>query len=132
MAEVVIHELAHQWFGNLVTMDWWDDLWLNEGFACWMQTYAADRLHPEWAMWPQFAKDPKMMAYFPDRYPKGKGPPREYFYNVLNTIHPDYLQQVLTHAAKQRMTAEGEGMERESIRIFAYWDEQLRSMPYLS
>ena len=45
---VVSHEMAHQWFGDLVTMQWWDDLWLNEGFARWMQTFAADELHPEW------------------------------------------------------------------------------------
>jgi aminopeptidase N len=46
--EVVAHEMAHQWFGDLVTMAWWDDLWLNEGFARWMQTFVADALHPEW------------------------------------------------------------------------------------
>ena len=46
--EVVAHEMAHQWFGDLVTMAWWDNLWLNEGFARWMQTYSADDLHPEW------------------------------------------------------------------------------------
>ena len=45
---VVAHEMAHQWFGDLVTMSWWDNLWLNEGFARWMQTFAADDLHPEW------------------------------------------------------------------------------------
>jgi aminopeptidase N len=46
--EVAAHEIAHQWFGNLVTMAWWDDLWLNEGFASWMATKATHSLHPEW------------------------------------------------------------------------------------
>jgi len=45
---VVSHEMSHQWFGDLVTMSWWDNLWLNEGFARWMQTKAADDLNPEW------------------------------------------------------------------------------------
>jgi puromycin-sensitive aminopeptidase len=44
----VAHEIAHQWFGNLVTMAWWDDLWLNEGFASWMASKVANDLNPEW------------------------------------------------------------------------------------
>jgi aminopeptidase N len=44
----VAHEMAHQWFGDLVTMAWWDDLWLNEGFASWMESRATEHFHPEW------------------------------------------------------------------------------------
>ena len=47
-------ELAHQWFGNLVTMDWWNELWLNEGFATWVGWLAIDHLHPDWNIWAQF------------------------------------------------------------------------------
>ena len=54
VAEVVAHEMAHMWFGDLVTMQWWDDLWLNESFASWMGTKAVDWAFPEWQMWTQF------------------------------------------------------------------------------
>ncbi|KAJ3214021.1 Aminopeptidase 2 mitochondrial [Dinochytrium kinnereticum] len=54
IAYVVGHELAHQWFGNLVTMNWWNDLWLNEGFATFVGWLAVDKLFPEWDIWTQF------------------------------------------------------------------------------
>ena len=57
IAEVISHELAHQWFGNLVTMKWWNDLWLNESFATFMATKIVDRFYPEWDYWDQFLDD---------------------------------------------------------------------------
>ncbi len=45
---VVSHELAHQWYGNLVTPVWWNDLWLNEGFASWVENLGMNKTHPEW------------------------------------------------------------------------------------
>ncbi len=62
VAMVVAHELAHQWFGNLVTMRWWTDLWLNEGFASWIEYMAVDHLYPEWEMWTQFIVDEQQRA----------------------------------------------------------------------
>ena len=57
VAEVVQHELAHQWFGNLVTMDFWDGLWLNEGFATWMSWYSCNIFYPEWKVWQSYVTD---------------------------------------------------------------------------
>jgi puromycin-sensitive aminopeptidase len=54
VAEVVCHELAHMWYGDLVTMAWWDDLWLNEAFATWMAFQVVDDWKPEWRMWNDF------------------------------------------------------------------------------
>ncbi|KAL1861140.1 Aminopeptidase 2 mitochondrial [Paecilomyces lecythidis] len=57
IAETVQHELAHQWFGNLVTMDFWDGLWLNEGFATWMSWYSCNAFYPEWKVWQTYVID---------------------------------------------------------------------------
>lgn len=57
VAKTVTHELVHQWFGNLVTMEWWDDLWLNEGFATFLSTYVTAKLHPDWGLWEDFVHD---------------------------------------------------------------------------
>jgi puromycin-sensitive aminopeptidase len=54
VAEVIAHELAHMWYGDLVTMAWWDDLWLNEAFATWMAFTIVDQWKPDWKMWLDF------------------------------------------------------------------------------
>jgi tricorn protease interacting factor F2/3 len=62
IAEVISHEIAHMWFGNLVTMKWWNDLWLNESFATFMATKFVDKFYPEWDMWNQFVEDAMNVA----------------------------------------------------------------------
>ena len=62
VAEVVAHELSHQWFGNLVTMKWWDNLWLNESFATIMEYLAPNTFHPDWDLWFEFSTNEGVMA----------------------------------------------------------------------
>jgi puromycin-sensitive aminopeptidase len=56
-SSVIAHEMSHLWFGDLVTMKWWDDLWLNEAFATWSATRAVDKVHPDWQEWKSYASD---------------------------------------------------------------------------
>lgn len=62
IATVISHELSHQWFGNLVTMKWWNNLWLNESFATLMEYIAVDAIHPEWNAWLDFGGHEAVMA----------------------------------------------------------------------
>ncbi len=57
VANVIVHEIVHQWFGNLVTMVWWDDLWLNEAFATWLAVKIVDQWRPEWNSWVEFQQE---------------------------------------------------------------------------
>ena len=68
-------------------------------------------------LYPQFKADKQFTQYFPDTYPKFKGPPRQYFFDVLNTVYPEYLQQVMAHAARERMSAEADQNKNSSIAI---------------
>ncbi len=62
IALVIAHETAHQWFGNLVTMKWWDDLWLNESFATMMEYLAVDNIYPDWNIWEEFAVNEAILS----------------------------------------------------------------------
>ena len=73
VAQVIAHELSHQWFGNLVTMDWWTYLWLNEGFAKHMEYVVTNHLFPEWNVWSIFTATVQSHAFQLD---------------ALNSTHP--------------------------------------------
>ncbi|PVU86388.1 hypothetical protein BB561_006720 [Smittium simulii] len=62
VAVMIGHEVSHQWFGNLVTMAWWDDIWLNEGFATWAGYLVTNHLFPEWDIWTKFFVDIQFLA----------------------------------------------------------------------
>lgn len=69
IAMVVAHETSHQWFGNLVTMKWWDDLWLNESFANMMEYQAVDSMFPQWHIWDTFVAAEGLSALRRDATP---------------------------------------------------------------
>src|SRR2546427_10139320 len=77
-AEVIAHELAHMWYGDRVTMAWWDDLWLNEAFATWMAYRVVDEWRPDWRLWHAFEHDPGRapplgaLAHTPPIFPQGR------------------------------------------------------------
>jgi aminopeptidase N/puromycin-sensitive aminopeptidase len=64
----IVHEMAHQWFGDLVTMQWWDNVWLNEGFATWMETKCTGAMHPKWEI-PQYVAADKQRTLDYDAQP---------------------------------------------------------------
>ena len=66
VALVIAHETSHQWFGNLVTMKWWDELWLNESFATMMEYLATDALEPKWKIWEEFAVNEAVLSLYRD------------------------------------------------------------------
>ena len=95
VAIVVAHELTHQWFGNLVTMRWWTDLWLNEGFASWMEYLAIDHLFPEWDLWTQFAVDEQQLAMKIDSL--------EHTHPVeVEVNHPDEIRSIFDAISYQK------------------------------
>jgi len=87
VATVIAHELSHQWFGNLVTMEWWNDLWLNESFADMMEYVAVDALEPSWNIWLDFATSEVVSALRRDSL-DGVQPIQ------IDVTHPDEIQTI--------------------------------------
>lgn len=116
---VVCHELAHQWFGNLVTMRWWDDLWLNEGFATWVEYLATDHLFPEWNVWNQFVTMDMASAFSLDSL-ENSHPIQQ---TVNTTAEADEMFDSISYSkgcALIRQLAEFLGLEkfRNGLRIY--------------
>lgn len=87
VAIIVAHEISHQWFGNLVTMDWWDDLWLNESFASLMEYLAVDHIFPQWRIFDQFISHDILSALYRDSLPNVQPV-------VTDVMHPDEINTI--------------------------------------
>ena len=115
---LIAHEIAHQWFGNLVTMTWWDNLWLNEGFATWMESKATERFHPRWQTWLN-NYDEKQCAMRQDAdgtahpiQPAGHRQVRS-----LGDVRRHHLQQGRRHRAHARRLSGHGGVPRRRAQI---------------
>ncbi|KAF9429405.1 Aminopeptidase 2 mitochondrial, partial [Entomortierella beljakovae] len=119
IAYTICHEIAHQWFGNLVTMDWWDYLWLNEGFATWVGNLAVSKFFPEWDNWSFFVADGFQMGLSLDALRSSH--PIE-----VPCKHPHEIHQIFDHisyykgASCIRMLSSWLGLDvfLEGIRIY--------------
>ena len=80
----------------------------------------------------KFKTDPKFMAYFPDRLPKGRLPDRKYFFNVLHTLYPVYVKQMIEHASNNRHVAASQSLEDAVIRVNDEWWQKLNANPFTS
>jgi puromycin-sensitive aminopeptidase len=118
VAEVVTHELAHQWFGNWVTMTWWDDLWLNEAFATWMAFKIVDAWNPAWRVWLEFDQG-KAAALHLDAL-RSTHPIRAEIHNVAEAGEAFDLITYEKGGAVLRMIEGylGEGRFRDGIRLY--------------
>ena len=83
-------------------------------------------------LWPDLSKDEAFTVYFQDKFADEKVPNRDYFFNILNSLYPEYLDNVMKHACKLRYTAEGEDGKPDAIQATDEWMEQLQMLPYKS
>ena len=83
-------------------------------------------------LWPLMQEANDFMRHFPSKLPKGRLPDRCYFFNILNTSNPDYVQKLLVHANEQRNTAANEDMQDQQVEVTDAWYEKLQAVPFLS
>lgn len=83
-------------------------------------------------LWLDMKNDAKMAIYFQDDYANMRGPCREYFFNILNTVYPTYLSHIMAHAAKERFSVEGKDGKSQAIKASDEWYDALNSLPFKS
>ncbi len=117
VALTVAHELSHQWFGDLVTMEWWDDLWLNESFASIMEYYAVDYIHPEYKIFESFFTGDALAALKRDAY------------SDVQSVHQDVEEpeEIATLFDPAIVYAKGARLMLMLIRMMG-WDEFCRGI----
>ena len=84
------------------------------------------------SLYPKFSKDPALMRYFQDQYPRNKLPDRSYFFKVLNTVHEGRVQEMIRHANKQRIAAAECGISEDAVVVSKEWWQRLNEMPFMS
>ena len=82
--------------------------------------------------WPMMQDDARFVRFFPSKLPKGRVPDREYFWNIMHTLHSDFVQQTIKHAHAQRNSPEVQARAIETIEISDKWWDQLTSVPFIS
>ena len=83
-------------------------------------------------IYPLFAEDEEVMRYFPDAYPREKGPARDYFFTVLNTLRPEYVDRIVKHAHKVRYASDQVENQHCEIQMTTEWFEKLNEEPFIS
>ncbi len=83
-------------------------------------------------IWPMTKEDEQIKMYFPNKLPKGRVPDREYFFNVLNTFQPVYVDQIIRHANDQRNSVSNEAQAKETIEVSDKWWNALTASPFIS
>ena len=83
-------------------------------------------------LYPKYKQEGNFMAYMPDHLPKGKLPDRTYFFNVMNTLYEDRVQQMIEHANRVRFESSKAGIEEEEVLVSGEWWDKLNLMPYFS